>query len=141
MIQTLNPFLNFAGNANEAMELYKKVLGATVQVVMRWSEMPGQDVPPALADNIMYAKLQIGGAAIELSDMPPNMELAAGDNMQVILHIDDPAELDKLFTALAEGGQVQMPPDNMFWGARYGKLVDRFGINWVFHCQIEQPGC
>ena len=96
----------------------------------------GGKVPEAMKDGVMYARLKVGQAALEMSDVPPGMSLEVGSSMCVNLHISDPDELDRCFAGLAEGGKVIMPPENMFWGARYGKLADRFGVMWSFHCQL-----
>lgn len=141
MIQQANPFLNFNGDAKQAVALYESALGATVVASMPWDPnmFEGGKVPDNMADGVMYAMLKLGAAQIELSDVPPGMTVTPGSNTTVNLHIDDAAELDRMFAGLAAGGQVQMPPENMFWGARYGKLTDKFGINWSLHCQLEDP--
>lgn len=141
MIQNLNPFLNFNGTARKAMDHYCKVLGATVEAVMPWDpEMFEDGVPDEMKDGVMYAKLKVGEADLELSDMPPHLTADRGTNTHIILHVTDPTELDAAFKALNEGGgEAEMPPEDMFWGARYAKVRDRFGISWALHCQIEQP--
>ena len=138
MVESIHPYLNFNGEASDAIELYKSALDAKVSVLMRWSEMKGQEVPAEVADNVMYAKLSIGGGEIELSDVPPHVAVETGGNTFIALQCDDPKALDGMFEALAEGGQVEMPLDDMFWGARYGKLRDRFGIVWSFNCPLAE---
>ncbi len=149
MIQSINPFLTFAGDASSAIALYESAVGAKICALMRWADMPGQDFPPEIAQRVMYARLDIGGGAIELSDAPPDMAAgcfsadaptAAGGGAFVAVHIDDPAALDRAVAALAEGGTVEMGPEDTFWGARYAKLRDRFGVGWTFHCQLGDPG-
>lgn len=140
MIQQANPFLNFNGDAKQAIALYTQALGAKTVALMPWDPaMFGGEVPAHMQDGVMYAMLQLGAERIELSDVPPGMTVAAGTNTSINLHIDDAAELDQMFAALSTGGTVQMPPENMFWGARYAKLTDRFGISWSLHCQLEDP--
>ena len=140
MIQEATPFLNFNGDCHTAIELYEKALGATVEARMPWApEMfDGGVVPENMKNGVMYARLKMGTVPLEMSDMPPTMKAEPGSNTSVNLHISDPKELDRCFAALAEGGTVLMPPENMFWGARYGKLVDRFGISWSMHCQLSE---
>lgn len=99
----------------------------------------GDQAPPDIADKVMYAKLSIGAVEFELSDVPPSMKADRGTNLHVILHVDAPAEVDALFAALSDGGEVMMPVEDTFWGARYARLTDRFGIDWAIHCQVEQP--
>lgn len=135
------PFLNFNGNCSEAIELYRAALGAEVEARMPWSPEMFDDgkVPEAMKDGVMYARILLGKVPLELSDVPPHMTTEPGTNHTVNLHISDPGELDQLFEALGEGGKVSMPPENMFWGARYGALTDRFGIRWSLHCQLTDP--
>lgn len=138
MIVEIHPFLNFNGDAQAAIELYERALGATVVEIMRWSEMPDVEIPPEIANNVMYAKLAIGGGAVELSDVPPQMAVEAGSMAFVAVRCSEPEEVDRMVAALAEGGTIEMPVDDMFWGARYGKVRDRFGISWSFNCPKEQ---
>jgi PhnB protein len=139
MIQEATPFLNFSGECHEAIALYEKALGATVVDRRPWDPamFDGGVVPEAMKNGVMYARLQIGSVPLEMSDMPPTMKAIPGTNLSINLHLSDPNELDKCFAALSEGGSVAMPPENMFWGARYGKLTDRFGISWSMHCQLS----
>lgn len=138
MIQNTCPYLNFAGDAADAIEFYVSALGAEVASLMRWSDMPGQDVPPALAKRVMHAELKIGGGQIMLSDAPPDWDLDVGNNSSVMVACTDPAELDRMFDALAEGGKVLMAVENTFWGARYGHVRDRFGVLWMFNCPLGE---
>lgn len=135
------PFLNFNGDCHEAIALYQKALDAEVQDRRGWDPamFDGGEVPEAMKNGVMYARLQMGKVPLEMSDVPPHMKVQPGSNHTVNLHISDPEELDRRFELLAQGGKVEMAPENMFWGARYGKLVDRFGISWSFHCQLT-PG-
>lgn len=139
MIREATPFLNFNGDCGQAMALYERALGATVDDRRPWDPamFEGTAVPEAMQDGVMYARMSLGAVPIELSDVPPGTTVAAGTNTSVNLHFDDPDELDRCFAALAETGTVQMPVETMFWGARFGKLVDEFGIQWMFHCQLE----
>lgn len=137
MIQNTCPYLNFAGDAADAIEFYVSALGAEVVSVMRWSDMPGKEMPPALARLVMHAELKIGGGQIMLSDAPPDWKLEAGNNASVMLACTDPDELDRMFDALAKGGRVLMPVENTFWGARYGHLADRYGVRWMFNCPLD----
>jgi PhnB protein len=140
VIVNIHPFLNFNGDANEAIALYQSALGAKVSVIMRWSELPadamppGAEIPPEVADKVMYAKLEIGGGALELSDVPSEMTVEPGSMAFVAVQCGEPEEVDRMVAALAEGGTIEMPVDDMFWGARYGKVRDRFGISWTFNC-------
>lgn len=137
MIFEATPFLNFNGVCSDAIALYARALGAVVADRRGWDPaMFGGELPEAMKDGVMYARLRIGDVALEMSDVPPNMTVEAGTMASINLHLDDPDELDRVYSALAEGGTRSMPPENMFWGARFGKLTDRFGVQWMFHCQL-----
>lgn len=139
MTQTASAYLNFAGEGADAIELYRSALGAEVAEIMHWKDMPG-DVPEAMAGRVMHCGLQIGGSRVYLSDLPPDRTLDRGTHASVLLEFADPEALDRAFAALAEGGQVEMPVENTFWNARFGKVIDRFGIPWMMNCQLPQEG-
>lgn len=136
MITEVVPYLNFSGQASEALELYKVALGAAENGVMRYRDMPGGDFPEGSEDLIMHGCIRIGAQDLNLCDMPCSMEVTTGNHAHVMLQFDDPQQLEACFTALAEGGEVKMPVHDTFWGARYGQLVDRFGVSWMFNCQL-----
>lgn len=138
MILEATPFLSFGGDCGQAIELYKAALGAEVVDRRPWDPaMFEGGVPDAMKEGVMYARLMIGKVPLEMSDVPPPVSIQRGLNVSINVHLDDPGELDRCYAALAEGGEPQMPPENMFWGARYGELTDRFGIRWTLHCQLE----
>lgn len=128
------PYLNFAGNGAEAIELYASALGARVSELMHFSDMEGQPFGAESEDRILHAHLTIGEAAIMISDLPPGREAMYGNAVNISLQLDDEAQFEKCFDALAEGGKVMMEPHDTFWKARFGTLVDRFGIHWMFNC-------
>lgn len=138
MATTVNPYLNFNGQASEALAFYQELLNGEVEGLMRWSDMPGQEVPPELANNVMHSCLKVGEGKIMLSDMPPHMSATRGSNNHVMLNLDAPAEVDRIFAGLAEGGEVKMAVDNTFWGARFGEVVDRFGVSWMLHADLPK---
>lgn len=140
MVQSINPYLNFNGDCEEALQFYQKALGANVHALMRWGDMPDADLPPEAASKVMYARLEVGGGAIELSDAPPGMTMEFGSAHMINIHIDEPDDVDRFYAALVEGGQSFMAPQNTFWGARYAHCADRYGVQWSFHCQVEPMG-
>lgn len=133
MITEVTPYVNFNGNAAEALAFYADVLGADVKADMRWRDMPGGDVPPEMADCIMFACLDIGGQYLNLSDVPPQMTVENGTASNIMIEVSSPDALDAVFARLADGGTPTMPPDDMFWGARFAKVTDRFGLHWMLH--------
>ncbi len=136
-IRNLNPYLNFNGTAAKAIKLYEGALGAKVLSTMPFRDAPGESAA-ATKDRVMHASLQLGDGVIMLSDVMPDMPPPAGNNVHVSLNCDDAADMAKKFDALAVGGQVRMPLQDTFWGARFGMLTDAFGINWMFNCELKK---
>jgi PhnB protein len=136
-IRQLNPYLNFNGNAADAMKLYETALGAKSDRVMRFGDAQGMDVPADQKNRVMHATLHIGSGVVMVSDTMPGQSVPAGGNSHVCLDFDDPADLVKKFEALSAGGRVTMPVQDTFWGAKFGMLTDRFGINWMFNCELK----
>jgi PhnB protein len=141
------PYLSFEGRAEEAIEFYKKALGAKVTFLMRFGEMPPPETDnpaegcgepnPDNAQKIGHASLDIGGNTVMLSD---GMMQGPCKFQGVSLSIDaaTEAEARKLFDALADGGQVQMPLGKTFWSPCFGMVADRFGLLWMVSIE-EQP--
>lgn len=131
----VQPYLFFNGRAEEAIEFYRRALGAEVVMLLRFAEAPDQPppgtLPPGSGDKVMHACLRIGETAIMASD---GCNAAAGPVFQGVslsLGVATEAEADRLFAALAEGGQVQMPLDKTFFSPRFGVVADRFGVSWM----------
>lgn len=134
-IKQVSPYLNFSGNAADAIKFYEGALGAVADNVMRFGDMPGQDVSPEAKGRIMHARLHLGGGVVMLSDTPVNMPTKAGTNVHITLDYDDVDEMRKRWDALSKGGQVTMPLQDTFWGATFGMLTDSFGVQWMFNCE------
>jgi PhnB protein len=129
MKTTLNPYLGFNGNAREAMEFYKLVLGGELTIqTMGESGMPTDDTSK---NNIMHAQLTTEGINIMASDGGGHKEMTFGDNISLSLVGDDEAGLKEIFTKLSEGGSVDMPLAKQFWGDTFGMLTDKFGVHWM----------
>lgn len=126
-------FLAFDGNCREAMQFYKKCFGAEL-FLLAYSEAPGDFawVPEAAKDRIMHSTLTKGFTILMAADSMPGM-LQRGNDFSVIVHGESLQEIEDLFAALGEKGQITMPLQDTFWGARYGTLTDRFGIRWMFN--------
>jgi PhnB protein len=128
----LEPYIFFYGRCEEALEFYKKVLGGTYDL-QRTSETPmAEHVPPDFRNKVMHASFRAPGLAFMASD---GREAKAVDpdagNVSLALAAPDRAAGDRVFKALAEGGEVKMPLDEAFWGGRFGMLHDRFGLEWM----------
>lgn len=135
-------YLTFAGNTEEAFLFYRSVFKTDfVTPIMRFSDGPpaaGQPpMPPELAKMVMHVALPIlAGHVLMGSDGPEVMgfRLFQGNNFSINLEPDTRAEADQLFAALGAGGKIGSPLQEMFWGAYWGHLTDRFGVQWMFNC-------
>lgn len=130
----VQPYLFFDGRCEEAVEFYQRALGAKPGMLMRFKESPDPPppgmLPPGAGDKVMHAELQIGDTNVMLSDGKCTGKPSfAGFSLS--LTAADAAEADRLFNALAEGGQVQMPLGPTFWSPRFGMVADRFGVGWM----------
>jgi PhnB protein len=131
----VNPYLSFDGQCETAFKFYEKCFGGKIVAMMphRGSPMEGH-TPPDWLDKIMHARLTIGDEVLMGGDAPPgHFEPTKG--MTVAIGVADPAEADRIFGELAEGGAVRMPIQETFWAQRFGMLVDRFGIPWMINCE------
>ena len=129
------PYLNFDGNCREAFEFYESVLGGEL-FVMSNDDMPADDqFGPEWEGRVVHAALTIGDAVLMASDTPPGTPFAGMQAMYVSHRVDDASEAERIFAALADGGEVQMPLTETFFAARFGSLVDRFGTPWMIDCE------
>ena len=131
----INTHLNFNGQCEEAFKYYEQVLGGTITFKMTWGEMPGADEFPAETHNlIMHTSMKIGDGDIMGADSPPG-QYKQPSGMNVSVHVKDVPEGERIFNALAEGGQVQMPFQKTFWSPGFGMCVDQFGIPWMVNTE------
>lgn len=137
---SINPYLNFNGNTVEAFNFYKSVFGGEFATVMRFRDIPpsegcdGMTVPENELDKIMHIALPIGnGNVLMATDGLESMgqNFTQGDNFSISLSAESREEADKLFNGLSESGKVEMPLADAFWGAYFGMLQDKFGIQWM----------
>ena len=126
----LNPYLNFSGNTQEAMEFYKSVFGGEL-TLSKFSEYPDMEVPEGYEDKIMHAQLVSDDITLMASEGKPGGEVVNGDNFSLSLSGDDEAKLTEIFGKLAEGGQITMPLEKQMWGDTFGMVMDKFGFNWM----------
>ena len=131
----LNPYLNFNGNCEAAFRFYERCLGGKIVMMLTHKAAPSAEhVPSEWHDKIMHARLEVGDRVLMGSDSPPEyFEETKGFYVQ--LGIDNPAEAERVFRALAENGKVRMPLEPTFWAHRFGMLVDQFGIPWMINCE------
>jgi len=127
----IQPYLFFDGRAEEALEFYQSKLGAKVEMLMRYKENPEPGYNPPNSDQkVMHACVRIGDTAVMASDGnctgKPSFQ-----GFSLSLNANNPAEAERLFKALAEGGQVQMPLGKTFFSPAFGMVADRFGVSWM----------
>jgi PhnB protein len=129
MASQLNPYLQFDGNAREAMEFYQSVFGGDLKV-NTFGEFGSPD--PAVADKVMHAMLTTDrGYTLMASDTAPGMPYQPGGNITCSLSGDPGEGLEEVWERLADGGNVTMPFEKQMWGDVFGQCVDRFGIPWM----------
>ena len=133
----VNAYLVFKGECEAAFKFYEKCLGGKIDMAMTHGDSPmAQQVPAEWHNKIMHARMTVGNTVLMGSDAPPDRyEEPKGFSLSI--GIKDPAEAERMFNELAAGGKVQMPLQQTFWAAKFGMLVDRFGIPWMINC--EQP--
>lgn len=132
-IHAATPYLILNGRAGEAIAHYQQALGATVESRQRFGDVD-QSCPEAMRDRIMHAELRVGAATLMLSDGPGEGAAPGAGAVSVALHLDDAAELARIFAALSDSGMVIQPVMDAPWGAKFGALHDRFGVSWMFNC-------
>ncbi len=130
----VHAYLNFDGRCEQAVRFYERALGANVEMLIRHRESPEPaapgTLPPESGDKIMHAALRIGDAIIMATDGYCRGEKAFG-GFSLSLAVADAAEAGRVFAALADGGQVQMPLARTFFSPCFGMLTDRFGVQWM----------
>ena len=131
----LNPYLNFNGQCESAFKFYEKCLGGEITAMLTFESSPmAEQTPPEWHDKIMHARLTVGETVLMASDAPPG-RYEETKGMSIALNTDKPEEAERIFAALSENGTVQMPIQPTFWAARFGMLVDQFGIPWMVNCE------
>jgi len=132
-----NVYLTFNGNCKPAFEHYKSVFGGEFAHISTFKDMPaeeGKELSAEMADKIVHVALPIGGDTIIMgsdTDVEGGQEVKVGNNFSISITTDSKAEADKIFNALAEGGNITMPLGDTFWGDYFGMLTDAFGVNWM----------
>jgi PhnB protein len=130
----VQPYLFFDGRCEEAIEFYRRALRAEVTMLMRFKDSPEPHppgmIPPGAENKVMHASLRIGDATVMASDGQCQGK-PSFQGFSLSLDAANEAEADKLFAALSEGGQVQMPLGKTFFSPRFGMVADRFGVSWM----------
>ena len=131
----LNTYLVFNGQCEEAFKFYEQCLGGKIAAMFTHAGTPAAEhVPPEWLNKIMHVRLEAGDSTLMGSDAPPD-RYKPPQGFSVNIAVEKTEEAERIFHALAEGGNVGMPLQQTFWAARFGMLVDRFGIPWMVNCE------
>jgi PhnB protein len=131
----LNTYLVFNGRCEEAFKFYEQSLGGKIAAMFTHAGTPAAEhVPPEWLKKIMHVRLEVGDCVLMGSDAPPD-RYKQPQGFSVNIAVEKPEEAERIFGALAEGGTVGMPLQQTFWAARFGMVVDRFGIPWMVNCE------
>jgi PhnB protein len=133
----LSPYisLSFNGQCETAFKFYERCFGGKIQMMLAWGSSPmAAQAPPEWGGKILYGRITVGDTDLIGADALPQ-QYAKPQGFSVLLNLDEPAEAERIFHALAEGGTVQMPLQQTFWAALYGGVVDQFGMRWEINCE------
>ncbi|WP_337052848.1 VOC family protein [Pseudoxanthomonas sp. USHLN014] len=136
------PYLFFNGNCREAMRFYAQTLDGAVVAMATVGEAPPDARMPGMPDEaVMHAMVIAGGVTLMASDACPPQDYTPPHGMSVSLQLDDVAQAERLYAALAEGAQIQLPLGPTFWSPGFAMLTDRFGTPWMLNVVVPAPGC
>jgi PhnB protein len=135
---TVNPYLTFNSNCEEAFNFYKNIFGGEFSAVMRFKDIPGPH-PDSEGNKIMHMALPLAKDTLLMgSDTPESMgRVITGSNVSISLQTETEAETDKIFNGLAQGGKITMPLAKSPWNAYFGMLTDKYGFNWILNCDLN----
>jgi PhnB protein len=130
--------LSFRGNCEEAFKFYEKTFGGKIEFKMTYGESPmAAQTAPEARNNIMHISMRVGDRVLMGADAPPQYQ-SKPQGFCVSISVKDAAEAERVFNALAEGGNVTMPLAETFWSPRFGMLTDRFDIPWMVNTNTAQ---
>jgi PhnB protein len=132
----INPYLFYDSNCEAAFKFYEKALGAKIEMLLRNEDGPEGMSPPERSKKIMHGQISIEGQVLMASDAPPD-HFHKPQGFSVSLTVKDPADAERKFKALSEGGSLNMPFGKTFFSEGFGMCVDQFGIPWMVNCPLE----
>ncbi len=138
-MQAIIPYLNFNGNAAQALEFYAKALNGSITSFQTFADA-NMAQEESMKDKILHAVFEAGELKFLVSDCPPGVTVISGDQVSLSLDFKELEILESTFTALSAGANITMPLQDTFWGARFGMLTDQFGINWMFNHDYKKEG-
>jgi PhnB protein len=136
----MNPYLSFKGDCEAAFKFYEQCLGAQPGAMFRYGGTPmAGDVPAEWSDKVMHGSLTLGDQVLMAGDVAPD-RYEEPKGISLSLQITSTADAERIFQELANDGRVVVPLEKTFWAARFGMVVDRFGIPWLINCEgSDQP--
>ena len=137
---SINPYLSFNGNAEEAFNFYRSVFGGEFAAVMRFKDSPPQyQGSEKESEKIMHIALPIGGNILMGTDvLEPMPQVTFGTNSSICITPDTEEQAKQLFDGLSAGGQIGMPLEKMFWGALFGFFTDKYGVQWMVNYELKK---
>ena len=134
----VQPYLFFDGRCEEAIEFYRKTLGAETVMLLRWKDCPEPAqpgmIPPGSENKIMHGRLKISGSTVLVSDGECRGK-ASFQGFSLSVTVANDTEAERVFAALGDGGQVQMPLGKTFFSPAFGMLADKFGVSWMVYVE------
>ena len=141
-MKSVEPYLVFNGNCEEAFAFYESVFGVKNAFISRYKDLPAEDkkeISEADMDRIVHVLLPVSkNVSLMGSDAPSGMTMNMGDNISLTLNVESEAEAQNIFEKLSEGGKVTMPLEKTFWAELYAMLTDKFGIYWMINYMPEK---
>ena len=138
---SINPYLNFAGNAEEVFNFYKSVFGGDFAMLQRFKDVEGLgNLPANEVNRVMHVSLPMGQSMLMASDTLESLgqQVTFGNNFYISINAESKEEADRLFAGLSAGGHIEMPMQDQFWGAYFGMCKDKFGIQWMLSFNQQQ---
>ncbi|NNE98879.1 MAG: VOC family protein [Pyrinomonadaceae bacterium] len=127
------PYLSFEGNCEEALEFYRNAFGGELDISRYAGSPMEENVSDDMKNKVLHGRLSIGDLLIMASDLGPEHKPDIGNNIQLNVECSTEDEQTKCFEKLSEGGTAVMPLEDQFWGARFGMVTDKFGVNWMLN--------
>jgi len=133
----LEPYLFFSGNCEEALNFYKGVFGGEISGISRWKDAPAEmGMPAEFGERIMHSSFKSKALKFMASDSRPTTKYGEG-RISLSLGTSDLAEAQRVWDVLSKGGTIDVAFEDTFWGAKFGMVTDKYGIDWMINCQVE----
>jgi PhnB protein len=133
----LVPYLAFNGDCEKAINFYKDCLNGNIENISYFGDSP-MEVAESDKKRVMHSTFRFGNNVMMASDSMPSQPVAFGSNISMSVNVEDEKSMEQIFNKLADQGRITMPLEDTFWGARFGMLIDKFGIHWMFNCEKKK---